>query len=116
MTIKNFEQIAAFGKANVDALVESCTVAAKGSKTLINAYVALARQSVSLAESTVKALSTVKSPTEFRDVVTGLTKSNLETAQLEGRKLQELVTVVVTDSLAPLGARVKAASSLMKAA
>jgi len=116
MTIQNFEQIAAFGKANIAALVESCTVAAKSSENLVNAYVALARKSVSLAEATVKTLTAVKSPDEFRSVVTSLTKSNLETAQVEGRKLQELVTVAVTDSLAPLNARVKAASGLLKAA
>jgi len=116
MTVKNFEEIAAFGKANVDAFVKSGTVVVEGAKTLTNAYVALANQSVAQAQAAVKSLTAVKTPVEFQTVVTSLTKANFEAAQAEGAKLQGLVKTVVTDSLAPLTARIEAVSSLFKAA
>lgn len=116
MTIQNFEQITAFGKANFEALAATGAAAAKGSETLVNAYVAWAKQSVSLAQTAVKTLSAVKTPVEFQAAATNLTKSHLEAAQSEGRKLQELATKLVTDSLAPLNARVTALSGLLKAA
>ncbi len=116
MTTQNFEQIVAFGKDNVEALVKSGSLAVKGFEELSKAYTALANQSIEQTSAAVKALSTAKNPGEFQEIYTNLAKMNIEALVSEGRKLQELTNAIVTSSMAPLNARVQALGSLFKAA
>jgi phasin family protein len=116
MTTQNFDQIAAFGKDNVEALVKSGTLAVKGIEELTKVYSTLANQSIEQTTSAVKALSVAKNPVEFQGIYTSLAKSNLESFVSESRKMQELTSSLVTSSLAPLTARVQALSGLFKAA
>ena len=108
----NFDQINAFGKDNIDALVKSSTLAVKGLEDLAKAYAQLANQSVEQTSSAVKALSGAKSPTEFQSVYNDLAKGNFESFVAESRKIQELANTIVTSSFAPLNARVQAMQSL----
>ncbi len=116
MSAQNFEQIVAFGKDNIEALVKSGTVATKGIEELAKVYSTLANQSVEQTASAVKALSAAKSPTEFQSIYTTLAKSSLESFVVESRKIQELANSIVTSSFAPLNARVQAFSGIFKAA
>lgn len=113
---QNFDQIVSFGKDNVDAFVKSGTLAVKGLEELTKAYTTLANQSIEQTSAAVKALSTAKTPVEFQNIYTTLAKSSIESMVAEGRKIQELTNGVVTDSLAPLNARIQALGSLFKAA
>jgi phasin family protein len=114
MTVQNFDQIVAFGKDNVEALVKSGTLAVKGIEELTKVYSTLANQSIEQTSSAVKALSTAKSPTEFQSIYTDLAKSNIEAFVAESRKIQELANSIVTSSFAPLNARVQALSGVFK--
>ena len=116
MTTKNIENIVTFGKDNVDAFVQSGTVAVKGFEELAKTYAALANRSIEQTTSAVKALTGVKSPTEFQTVYSSLVKASLEAFVADGRKLQELTTTIVNSSVAPLNERAQALSSLFKAA
>ena len=116
MTTKSIDNIVTFGKDNVDAFVQSGTVAVKGFEELAKTYAALANKSIEQTQSAVKALSGVKSPTEFQTVYSGLVKTSLESFVAEGRKLQELTTTIVNSSVAPINERVQALTSLFKAA
>ena len=115
-TNQSFDQIVAFGKENVDAFVKSSSLAVKGIEELTKAYTSLANQQIEQTVSAVKALSAVKSPTEFQTIYSNLAKSSMETLVAEGRKLQELTSSVVTSSAAPLNARIQAVASGFKAA
>jgi phasin family protein len=116
MTAQNFDQIVAFGKDNVEALVKSSTVAVKGIEELAKVYSTLANQSIEQTSSAVKALSTAKSPTEFQSIYTDIAKTNFESFVSESRKIQELANSIVTSSFAPLNARVQALSGIFKSA
>ncbi|HIJ37639.1 MAG TPA: phasin family protein [Rhodospirillaceae bacterium] len=116
MTVKNFSDIAVISKDNVDALVKSGTAFFDGFKVLGAAYATLTKTSIDRASEAVKTLTTVKTVNELRDLSISLTKSNVELALVEGRKLQSLIKTVVEDSAAPLAARVKVATGLSKAA
>ena len=111
-TTQNFDNIVTFGKENVDALVQSGTVAAKGMEELAKSYAALANKSIEQTTSAVKALTAAKSPTEFQSIYSNLLKSTMDSFVSESRKLQELFSSVVTDSAAPINARVQALSGL----
>ncbi len=116
MAVQNFDNIVSFGKDNVDAFVQSGTLAVKGIEELAKSYAALANKSIEETTSAVKSLSAAKSPTEFQSIYSSLVKASLESFVSESRKLQELANTVLTSSAEPLNARVQALSSLFKAA
>jgi len=116
MTNQSFDQIVAFGKENTDAFVKSSSLAVKGLEELTKAYTAFANSSIDQTMSAVKALTAVKSPTEFQTVYSNLAKTGLESLVAEGRKIQELASTVVTNSVAPINARIQAVAGSFKAA
>jgi len=116
MTAQNFDQIVAFGKDNVEAVVKSSTLAVKGIEELAKVYSTLASQSIEQTSNAVKALTTAKSPTEFQSIYTNLAKTNIESFVSESRKIQELSNSIVTSSFAHLNARVQALSGIFKTA
>jgi phasin family protein len=113
---QNFDKIVAFGKDNVEAFVKSSTVAVKGLEELTKVYTALANQSIEQTTSALKALSAAKSPVEFQTIYSTLAKSSFETFVAESKKIQDLTGTIVTNSFAPLNARIQAASGLFKTA
>ena len=62
---KAFEQMNEFNKGNVEALVESSKIAAKGFETLGQGYAEYARKQFEGITATIKSFAGVKSPTEF---------------------------------------------------
>ena len=115
-TTQSFDQFVAFGKENVDAFVKSSSLAVKGIEELTKAYTSLANASIEQTVSAVKQLTAVKSPTEFQTVYSNLAKTHLESLVAEGRKIQELASTVVTNSVAPINARIQELASTFKAA
>jgi phasin family protein len=114
MTTQSIDQFVAFGKENVDAIVKSSSLAIKGIEDLTKAYTSIANQSIEQTVSAVKALTSVKSPTEFQTVYSTIAKTNLEYLVAEGRKIQELASSVVTSSAAPINARIQAVAGNFK--
>ena len=111
---QNFDAVVAFTKGNVDALVQSGSAVVTGAKTLADASMALVNQTVSQAQTTVQSVLAVKTPAELPRVVAGLHTSHVDSLVVESRKMFDLVQTVVTESVAPLSARVTAASGLFK--
>lgn len=114
--IANIEQITSFGKENVDALVQSTTLAVKGLEELAKAYSSLANTSIEQTSTAIKALSTAKNPAEFTSIYNSVAKANFDVFVSDSRKIQELTSQIMTNSFAPLNARIQALSSLVKAA
>lgn len=115
MTVK-YEEIFAFGKENVEALVQSSTLAAKGFEELSKAYAAYAGQNVDKVNAAVKALASAKTPVEFVQLQAQLSKENTESLLAETRKLAEIVNAIVASSLEPIQSRFKVAANLYKVA
>ena len=69
---KAFEQINEFNKGNVEALVESSKIAAKGFETLGQGYAEYARKQFEGTTAAIKSFAGVKSPTEFFKLHVGL--------------------------------------------
>lgn len=114
--MNKYEDIFSFGKENIEAMVQSSTLAAKGFEELVKAYAAYTGQTIDKANATVKALAAAKSPTEFVQLQAQLAKENTESLLAETKKLAEIVNTIVTSSLEPIQARVKAATDLYKVA
>lgn len=112
----NLDQFITFGKDNAEAFVKSGVAAVKGLEALTKLYSSLANQQIEQTSAAVKAFSTVKSPVELQTVYANMVKESFESFVSESHKMQELASSVVTESLAPINARVQEVSGMFRAA
>ena len=107
--LKGYEELAEFNKANVDALVTSGTIAAKGAEELSREWVAFAQASFETSVATGKALLTAKTINEVVNLQNAYAKQSFDALVAETTKLQELSVKVTNEAFAPINARVNAA-------
>ena len=107
--LKGYEDLAAFSKENVDALVQSSTIVAKGAEEIGKEVAAFAQSSFEKNVAAGKALMSVKSINEAVDLQNTLAKQNFDAFVSEATKIQELSVKVANEALAPLTARLNAA-------
>lgn len=100
-----YEELVAFGKANVEAMVKSSALAAKGFEELTKSYAGYGVQSMEAAGNVVKELGACKTPVDFAQLQAKLVRASVEDGVAESRKLAELTTAVVNTALEPLAAR-----------
>ena len=115
-TSKLAEEAVEFNKANIEALVESGKIAAKGMETLGQEGVAFARKSFEDTSAALKGYTAVKSPTEFFKLYAENSKKAFDAAVAQTSKTSELVVKLTNDSFAPISNRVSVITSKMKAA
>ncbi|ABF52225.1 phasin family protein [Sphingopyxis alaskensis] len=115
-TSKLAEEAVEFNKANLEALVESGKIAAKGMETLGQEGVAFARKSFEDTTAALKGYTAVKSPTEFFKLYAENSKKAFDAAVAQTSKTSELVVKLTNDSFAPISNRVSVITSKMKAA
>ena len=107
--LKGYEEYTAFSKANLDALVKSGTVAAKGAEDLNKELLAFARASFDKSVAAGRALLSAKSINEVVELQNSYAKQSFDSFVAEATKLQELSVKVANEAFAPLNARVNAA-------
>jgi len=103
---KNFDELAAFNKANYEAAVKAGQVAAKSFETLGQAITAYNQEAFQASVEGTQALFACKT---FQDVVELQTKqvqANLDKAMTQGAKVGELATKAASDAVEPVNAQV----------
>ncbi|HEX7930963.1 MAG TPA: phasin family protein, partial [Sphingomicrobium sp.] len=110
------EEAVEFNKANVEALVESGKIAAKGIESLGQEGVTFARKSFEDTTAALKGYTAVKSPTEFFKLYAENSKKAFDAAVAQTSKTSELFVKLTNDSFAPISNRVSVITSKMKAA
>ena len=110
------EEAVQFNKANIEALVESGKIAAKGFETLGQEGVAFARKSFEDTTAALKGYSAVKTPADFFKLYAENSKKAFDSAVAQTSKTSELVVKLANDSFAPISNRVSVITSKMKAA
>ncbi|MFA7603676.1 MAG: phasin family protein [Novosphingobium sp.] len=98
-----------FAKGNVEAFVESGKILASGLQELGNKFIADGKSAFETATADVKALSGVKSPTDFFKLQTELLRRNFDTAIAYGSKNSEAVFKLTNEVIAPISGRVSLA-------
>lgn len=106
--LKSYEDLQTAGKANVEALVESSSIAAKGAEDLSREVVAYSQSALDKTITTSKALLTAKSLQEVVELQNSFLKSSFDSLVAEASRIQELSVKVTNEALAPLNARVNA--------
>lgn len=111
---KAIEEMSDIAKGNVEALVESGKIAAKGMETLGQEAVDYGRKSFEKATASFKSFSTVKTPTEFFQLQSQLLSSSFDEFTKEAAKNSEAFMKLAGDVAQPLTARVTLVTDKVK--
>ena len=110
------EELGAFGKGNMEALVESSKIAAKGLETLGQEAACYSRRSFESATAAMKTLAATRSPTEFMKLQGDFARSMFDTMVAEASKSTEMMMKLANDVAQPLSNRAAVAAEKMKVA
>jgi phasin family protein len=105
---KTVDEVAAFGKANLDAYLKVGASVAKGFEELARAVAAYNQTSVTTTVDATKALLGAKTIREVADVQNDYAKKAFDSLVAETTKLSELSVRVANAAIEPLNARVSA--------
>ena len=105
---KAADEVAAFGKSNVEAFFQAGSVFFHGLEELSRSMVGLTQAQVESSLSAAKTLISAKTLTEFTDLQNAYTKAAFDSAVSEATKFSELAIKITNDTLEPLNARVLA--------
>ena len=111
-----FEQINDFNKGNVEALVESGKIAAKGFETLGQGYAEYARKSFEGMTATMKSFAGIKSPTDLLKLHSEFVKGQFDSMVAETSKNTEAMIKLAGDVAKPISNRVAVAAEKLKVA
>ena len=111
---KIFEQMTTFGKGNVEALMESSKIAARGMETISRQATEYAKTSFDEASETMKTLSSVKSPTELVKLQGDFMRSQFDKMVAEASRSTETMLKLFGDVAQPLSNRASVAIEKIK--
>jgi len=111
---KLFEDMVAFNKENLEAVVESSKIAAKGAETLGQGAADYAKRSFETATQTLQTLSSVKSPTEFMKLQSDFARSSFDSMVAETSRSTEHMMKLAGEIAQPLSNRFAVAAEKMK--
>ena len=105
-TFKGYEEIAAFGKANIDAFIQANTVLTKGIETISKEVMSLTQSQLESTAASAKAIFAARTLKDFVELNADFTKTHFDKLVANSTKLGELSAKVATDAFAPISARV----------
>lgn len=113
---KLVEELAELTRGNVEALVASSKVAAKGVESLGQEAAEYSRKSFEEASSALRNFTEVKSPTDLFRLQSEFAKSQFDSMVAESSKLSEAVIKLAGEMFEPLSSRYSVAAERVKSA
>jgi phasin family protein len=110
------EELTDLTKGNVEALVASSRVAAKGAEALTQEAADYGKKSFESATAALKSFAAVKSPTELFQLQSDYAKSSFDSAVAEASKLSEAWLKLAGDVFQPLSSRYAVAAEKLNVA
>lgn len=111
---KAFEELGDIAKGNVEALMESSKIAAKGAEGMGQSAAEYGRTSFEKASATMKSFASVKSPAEFFQLQSELLSSSFDSFAKESAKSSEALLKLAGDVVQPLSTRVSIVTEKVK--
>jgi phasin family protein len=111
---KAIEDLVEFSKGNVEAMVASGRVAAKGAEEFAKYSAEYGRSAVEKANATAKQFAAVKSPTEFFQLQGDVAKQALDALVAEGSKFTESYLKLIGEISQPISNRLAVAAEKVK--
>jgi phasin family protein len=105
---KTADEVTAFGKANVDALLKAGSTWARGFEEITRSVVETSQSSVDASLAATKAMLAAKTIKEVSDLQSDLAKETYEKLVAEGTRISELSIRLANEALDPINARVNA--------
>lgn len=110
------EEMVDLTKGNVEAVVASARVAAKGSEQLGQEAVDYGKKSLESAVAAMRGFASVKSPTELFQLQSEFAKSSFDSAVAQASKLSESMLKLAGEVAQPLSSRYAVAAEKIKSA
>ena len=111
---KLYEEMTEFTKGNVEALVASGRVAAKGAENLGQGAAEYGKKSFEQASATFRSFASVKSPTELFQLQSEFARTAFDSAVAESSKLSESLMKLAGEIAQPLSSRLAVAAEKVK--
>lgn len=108
------EEMNDFAKGNLEAMVESGRIAAKGVETLGQEAAEYSRKSFEHATAAMKSMASVKSPTELFKLQSDYVRSAFDAYVAEASKATEHMLKLSSDAMQPLSNRMAVAAEKVK--
>jgi phasin family protein len=115
-TLAGINDVNAYSKANLEAVVASVTAATKGAESLGSQAIAFSKKSVEDQVAAAKTLAGAKSVQEAVELQTTFAKSALEAYLANLNAMSETVTASMKDVFKPINARAAAVVEKVQAA
>ena len=113
---KFVEEMTSLTKGNVEALVASGKIAAKGVEELGAGAAAYSKTSFEKTTGMLKSMSSVKSPADLMQIQSEYAKSSFDAMVAESSKLTESFVKLATEVMQPLSSRFAIAAEKVKSA
>lgn len=107
--VRNYDELAAFGKGNVDAVVAAGSAYTRGCEQISAEVMAFGKQSVEESIAAAKALFGARTVQEALDLQTSFAKTWLDAWLSQSSKLGELATKVAQETAEPISSRMSVA-------
>jgi phasin family protein len=111
---KSLEDMVEFSKGNLEAVVASGRVAAKGAQDIAKYSAEYGRKSIEDGNATLKQFAAVKSPTEFFQLQSEVAKKNLDAMVAESSKFAESYLKLLGEIVQPIQNRYAVAVEKVK--
>lgn len=111
---KTIEEVTAFNKGNVEALVESSRIAVKGMEKLGQDAASYAKTSYEKATEALKSMTSVKSPTELFKLQSEFARASFEAFVAETSRSTESALKLAGEVAQPLSSRFALAAEKIK--
>ena len=109
------EELTELGRGNVEALVASTKVAARGLETIGQEVAEFGRRSFEDASAAMRGFADVKSPADFFRLQTEFARSQFDSAVSESSKLSEKMIKLAGDVAEPIANRANVAAERVRA-
>ncbi len=113
---KMVEEMNAFGKGNVEAMVEASKIYAKGVESMGQDAAAFAKKQYEDATAAFKSMSSVKSPTEFFKLQSDFARSSFDAMVAQTSKSTEKMIKLAGEVAQPISNRASLAAEKIKIA
>jgi phasin family protein len=109
-----FEEMTDLARGNIEALVASSKVAARGVETLSQEAAEFGRKSFEEASAAVRTFTEVRSPTDFFRLQSEFAKSQFDSLVAESSKMSEAVIKLAGEVAEPITSRYSVAAERVK--
>ena len=108
------DEMSAFGKGNIEALMESSRIVARGFETIGQDAAAYARKSMEEANAAARTLASVKSPAEFMKLQSDFMRQSFDAIVAETSRNTEAMLKLAGEVVQPISNRVALAADKVK--